>query len=107
MSNEILSSSLTSLANKIAKKELTSVQVTEAYLNQINSCNKSINAFVHTNEKALDEAKAADAKIQKGEVDGPLLGVPVGIKDLLCVKDMSTTAASNCRPRLILLETRL
>ena len=47
-----------------------------------------------TPERALDMAKASDARRKKGEA-GALEGIPLGIKDLFCTKDVRTTACSH------------
>jgi len=49
-------------------KEFTSVELTAAYLTAIESANKSLNAYVHvTADQALEQAKASDEKLAKGE----------------------------------------
>ena len=56
---------------------------------------KRLNAFVHLDlERTLDQARAIDAKRAAGEPVGPLAGVPVAIKDVLCVDGEPTTAGS-------------
>lgn len=89
----VLTASLKQLAESIRKKELRSVEVTEKFMGQIEKWNPKLNAYITLNEKALEAAKAADARVSKGET-GRLLGVPVAIKDMLCTKGLRTTAAS-------------
>lgn len=77
----------------ILKKEFTSIQLTQFYINQINA-NKDINAYITFSfEKALDSAKIADENYKKG-INKKLEGIPFAIKDLFCTKDVRTTAAS-------------
>lgn len=78
----------------LAKKEFTAVDLTEAYLKNMDA-KRALNAFVtETPEKALEQAKASQAKIDAG-TGGNLEGIPLGIKDLFCTKDIRTTACSN------------
>jgi aspartyl-tRNA(Asn)/glutamyl-tRNA(Gln) amidotransferase subunit A len=56
---------------------------------------KTVHAFIHlTADRALAQAEAVDQKLAAGEDPGPLAGVPFSVKDLFCVKDTLTTAAS-------------
>lgn len=78
----------------LAKKEFTAVELTEAYLKNMDA-KRALNAFVtEIPEKALEQAKASQAKIDAG-IGGNLEGIPLGIKDLFCTKDIRTTACSN------------
>lgn len=80
--------------NGLAKKEFSSVDLTQACLNRINSVEEKINAFVTvTRNEALEEAKKADEMRKNGE-DLPLLGIPFSIKDNFCTKGIRTTASS-------------
>ena len=85
---------LAELRDALKKKEVTSLEATDAYLDRIEKA-KALNAFITvTPEKARDMAKASDAQLAKGE-GGALEGVPLGIKDLFCVEGVLTTAASH------------
>ena len=76
----------------LRKGELTSVEITEACLKQIEGA-KALNAFVHdTPEIALEQARAADAR--RGADAPSLNGIPLGIKDLFCTKGVPSQAAS-------------
>ncbi len=78
----------------LAAKDFTSKELTEAHIAAIEKANTAINAFVlATPELALEQASASDARIAKGEA-GALEGLPLGIKDLFCTKDVRTTACS-------------
>lgn len=75
-------------------KTFTSVELTQAHVDAVARA-KELNAYiVETPEKALDMAKASDAKLAKGE-GGALEGLPLGIKDLYCTEGVQTTAASH------------
>jgi aspartyl-tRNA(Asn)/glutamyl-tRNA(Gln) amidotransferase subunit A len=75
-------------------KFFTSVELTQAHVDAVSRA-KALNCFiVETPEKALDMAKASDAKLAKGE-GGALEGLPLGVKDLYCTEGVQTTAASH------------
>ena len=79
----------------LADKRFSSTELTGAYLQAIEAANPKLNAYVAvTADKAQDMAKAADAKLAKGQ-GGPLEGIPLGIKDLFGTKGVHTQAASH------------
>ncbi len=83
------------LANAIATKEVSAVEVTQAHLDRITAVDDKVHAFLHVNaQSALDQAKAVDAKVASGVPLGPLAGVPLGLKDVLAMKGEPTTAGS-------------
>lgn len=78
----------------LRKGDLTSVALTEACLSEIDGA-AALNAFVHkTPEIALEQARAADARIKSGEAPS-MCGIPLGIKDLFCTRGVPSQAASN------------
>nr|WP_321444278.1 Asp-tRNA(Asn)/Glu-tRNA(Gln) amidotransferase subunit GatA [uncultured Cohaesibacter sp.] len=78
----------------LAKKEFTATELTQSYLAAIDAAD-ALNAYIiKTPEKALDMAKASDARIAKGEA-GALEGIPLGIKDLYCTKGVGAQACSH------------
>ncbi|MGY3493807.1 Asp-tRNA(Asn)/Glu-tRNA(Gln) amidotransferase subunit GatA [Bradyrhizobium sp. USDA 4502] len=78
----------------LASKSFTARELTDAHLAAIEAA-RVLNAYVlETPDRAREMAKAADAKIAKGE-GGPLAGIPLGIKDLFATRDIRTTACSN------------
>ena len=84
------------LGKKIKSGEITCVEATKAYLERIEVLDKEINSFVTVDsEGAIKQAKEIQAKIDSGELTGPLAGVPVAIKDNMCVSGMRTTCSSN------------
>lgn len=82
------------LNRKISKGDMSALEVTKAFLLRAQDLNSKINAFVTFNEKAEEQARAVDKKREKGEKLGPLAGIPVGVKDMLCTKSLKTTACS-------------
>ena len=78
----------------LKNKEFTAVELTEAYIKNMEA-KRNLNAFVcETADKALEQAKISQAKIEKG-CGGDLEGIPLGVKDLFCTKGIETTACSN------------
>ena len=74
---------------------VTSVDITQAMIDRIDAVDEQVHAFLHIDkEDALDQAKASDDRRAKGESLSPLDGVPVGMKDVIAVKDQPLTAAS-------------
>ncbi|MBR6403317.1 MAG: Asp-tRNA(Asn)/Glu-tRNA(Gln) amidotransferase subunit GatA [Eubacterium sp.] len=93
---DILKLSAVQLGKKIAAGEITSEEATKAYLDKIGSVDNDINAYITVDaESAIREAQEADKKIVAGELTGPLAGVPVAIKDNMCIEGMLTTCASH------------
>jgi aspartyl-tRNA(Asn)/glutamyl-tRNA(Gln) amidotransferase subunit A len=79
-----------------ASGEATAVQIAEKAFDQIEVVQPSINAYTHYDrERAIIAATAVDAKRRAGHEMGPLAGVPIAVKDVLCTKDMPTTCSSN------------
>ena len=76
-------------------KTITSKKVTKIYLDRINILNPDLNAFIFINEKnALAQAEAIDKLFDTGTDLGPLMGVPIAIKDICAVEGMPTTNGS-------------
>ncbi|MGQ3674610.1 Asp-tRNA(Asn)/Glu-tRNA(Gln) amidotransferase subunit GatA [Xanthobacter sp. TB0139] len=84
---------LTEAREALAQGEFTSVELTEAYLKAMSEA-RPLNAYVlETPEKALEMAKASDARLAAGEA-GLLEGIPLGVKDMFCTDGVRTTACS-------------
>lgn len=98
--NLILMESASSLAQKIRTRKLTSVEVTEAFIDRCNEVNPLLNCVVDQCFKAaLAEAAKADKLIESGTLtaeqlatEKPFLGVPISTKDCIRVKDLLHTA---------------
>ena len=85
---------LTDLRDALRRGETTSVAATQAMLDRIVAYDNAICSYLTlSDETALEQAAAADRRRAAGE-DGPLLGVPVAVKDILCTAGIPTTAGS-------------
>ena len=92
--SELTKLTLLQAREKLIKKEVSSVELTNEFIKNIEK-NKRLNAFITTNfEKALEQAKKSDENIAKGNVK-KLEGLPIAIKDNFCTIGVETTAASN------------
>lgn len=82
--NEILRLSASAMARSIRDKKFSSVELIQAHLERIAIVNPRLNAIVQLRAgQALDEARTADALVARGEIKGPLHGVPVTLKDAI------------------------
>jgi amidase len=95
LSEEICFLTATELAYYIRARELSSVEVMEAHLSQIERVNPKVNAIVTlTAERAMARARAADEALGRAEAVEPLHGLPVAHKDLLPTEGVRTTFGS-------------
>src|SRR5579864_5623995 len=86
---------ITELAHRIRRREVSPVEITQECLERIERLNPGLNAFITvTAESALAQARLAEGEILRGEWRGPLHGVPVALKDLIDTAGVRTTAAS-------------
>ena len=89
--SDITSQSLTSLANNIKEKKLSSEEVTKAFVDRSEK-SKELNSYITEDfSNAIDKAKKFD---EKPNFDLKLPGIPMAVKDLFCTKDIRTTAGS-------------
>ena len=89
---EIAHLQISELAYLIKNKKISSLELTEIYLNRIKKLDKKINAFVTITENlAIEQAKKADKEIKDGNYKGLLHGIPYGIKDLASYPKFPTT----------------
>ena len=92
---ELMQLTAVELGKKIKNKEITVKECVEAALAQIDAVEGQIHSFVTMDrEGALKKAEEVQAKIDSGELTGPLAGVPVAIKDNMCTEGLLTTCSS-------------
>ncbi len=83
------------LAEKIKHKEISVTEAVQATLEQIHQAEPEIHSYVTLDEEgALKQAAEIQEKISRGELEGPLAGVPAAIKDNLCIEGLRTTCSS-------------
>ena len=87
LSDELAYTSATDLALRIRRRDLSPVEVVDAFIARIEARNPTVNAFVYKGfDDARAEARRAEAAVMTGEALGPLHGVPSAIKDLFDFK---------------------
>src|SRR5712691_49452 len=96
MSEELTTKSATELAALIRSRAVSPVEVVEAHLRRIERINPSLNAIVTVSADALEQARVAEAALMSGEI-GPLLGLPLTVKDTIDTKGLRTTSGSRLR----------
>ncbi|MDG2388786.1 MAG: amidase, partial [Planctomycetaceae bacterium] len=91
----ILSTGAGELLAQLNRSEITSVELTQACLNQISQNDLNVGAFLHVDQDfALEQAKIVDHKRATGESVGPLAGIPVAVKDVVCHQGQPCTCGS-------------
>lgn len=92
---EILSLTAVSLGRKIREHEVTCVEAASAVFAQIERLEPSLHCYVTLEkEEAYRQACEVQKRIEEGRLTGPLAGVPVAVKDNICVEGMKTTCSS-------------
>ncbi len=108
---ELCDLSALELLKLLRRKEVSAVEVLDAHLRRVDAVDgrpgtldsaplsdedrRKVHAFItRTDARARAQAEAVDRKLAAGEDPGPLAGIPVAIKDIFCVKDTPSTAAS-------------
>ena len=90
----MINASLKDLAAALAGKKISSAELATLFLERIGARNPQLNAFITVDrEKSLAMARAADARIARGEA-GPLTGIPLAHKDIFCAEGWLTTCGS-------------
>jgi aspartyl-tRNA(Asn)/glutamyl-tRNA(Gln) amidotransferase subunit A len=93
--DDLAFASITELAPRLAAKEVSPVELTEAMLARIERHDPDLNAYITvTADSARHAARAAEAAIMAGHALGPLHGIPVALKDLYATRGVATTYGS-------------
>src|SRR5688500_1773212 len=89
---ETLYAPVSELAAQIRARKLSPVELTEAYLQRLETVGRRLNAVAYVmRETALKEAREAEAEIKRSNYRGPLHGIPYGVKDLCATREAPTT----------------
>jgi aspartyl-tRNA(Asn)/glutamyl-tRNA(Gln) amidotransferase subunit A len=90
----MLNAPLREIASGLARKKISSVELTKLFLGRIKALNGKLNAFITVDEeRSIGQARAADNRIAKGAAQ-PLTGIPVAHKDIFVARDWLTTCGS-------------
>ena len=90
----MINASLKQLSQALATKQISSVELTQLYLDRIKNLNPAINAYITVDaEKSLSQARLADDMRAVGNAK-PLTGIPLAQKDIFCAKGWLTTCGS-------------
>jgi len=93
--NELLTFDVAALGEKIRARQISAVELTEAYLARIEETDAKLRAYITvTEEPALTAAKAAENEIAAGRWRGPFHGIPVALKDLCYTRGILTTGGA-------------
>ncbi len=91
----MIKKSASEMASALSAGEITSVELTQAHLDQIARVDRDVHAFLHVDtDGAIAQARAVDEKRKSGEKVSPLAGVPLALKDVLVQKGIPTTCGS-------------
>ena len=93
--SDLYNLNISQLQEELAQKSFSSVDLMHSVIERTDSVETKINAFIDRDiEDALRQAEASDQRRLNGDILGPLDGIPVGIKDILAVKDQPLRCAS-------------
>src|SRR6516162_2092847 len=92
ITEDLLYGSVRELGTLLRAGKISSLALTEAYLERLEKFGPKLGAVVTvTRDRAISEARAADEELRAGRHRGPLHGIPYGVKDLLATRDIPTT----------------
>jgi amidase len=92
--SEITEKAATEIVSGLARREISVMEVTEAFLSRISSLNPALNAVVTLNPRVRDEARESDRRLETGAPVRPLEGVPFVVKDVVPTRGVRTTFGS-------------
>lgn len=95
MRNELFSIDATEAVRRIYQKEITVLDLVQSCLDRITKVEPIVDAWAYlASEVALSQARALDSKLAAGYSPGPLIGIPIGVKDIFNTYDMPTQMGS-------------
>ena len=94
---DLVSKSLTEIAELIRRRDVSPVEVAEAHLDQISKLNPELNAIVTLAPDVMDHARTAEAAVMRNDGVGALHGVPITVKDTIETAGLRTTSGSKMR----------
>ena len=90
----MINATLTELSSALARRQISSTELTRLFLDRAHDANASLNAFITLDpERSLAQAKKADARLAAGQA-APLTGIPIAHKDIFCTQGWLTTCGS-------------
>jgi aspartyl-tRNA(Asn)/glutamyl-tRNA(Gln) amidotransferase subunit A len=94
MADALTNLSVAEMRRRLDRRELSSLELTRAHLDRIDQLDNQVSAFLSvTHRHAEAQARLADDRLARGE-SGPLLGIPIALKDVLATRGLTTTAGS-------------
>jgi aspartyl-tRNA(Asn)/glutamyl-tRNA(Gln) amidotransferase subunit A len=92
---ELFELTIHELGEKLHRGETTSLEITESLFERIEAVEDRVHSYITLmKDSALESARQSDLRRREGAAAGPLEGIPVAIKDLLCTRDVPTTCGS-------------
>ncbi len=91
---DLLKATFKDVSSAVHEKKISVTEITRYFLDRIERLNPQLNAYITLSAQAVSDAQALDKRIHNDEDIGPLAGVTFGIKDMLCTKNLRTTAGS-------------
>src|SRR5881296_3253116 len=94
-SEELFYATIRDIGARLRRRAISPVELTRAHLERIEQLDPKLHAFVTvTADRALADAKAAETALARGDISSPLLGIPVGYKDIYATRGVVTTGGS-------------
>ena len=93
-SEDLRTAAATQIIAAVSQGQISAEEVCRFFLNRIDQFNPRLNAFVSVNELALEQARQIDNRRKAGQSLGRLAGLPIAVKDVICVAQMPATAGS-------------
>ena len=94
-SDELFYATIRDIGARLRRRAISPVELTRAHLERVEQLDPKLHAFVTvTADRALADAKAAETALARGDISSPLLGIPIGYKDIYATRGILTTGGS-------------